>query len=151
MGSMNRLTPEVHALIGAWRLKAFRIVSSNGEVYYPFGESAQGVLLYSRCGLVSAQLMSTDRPMFESDDQQIGTPVEFEENLKNCVSYYGTFEINEEEGFVIHHVEQSVFPNWKGTAQKRFFELKDNTLSISTPPVNWGNDQKVATLVWERG
>ena len=151
MGSVCTMTPDLHALIGAWRLKAFRIESSNGEVSYPFGESAQGVLLYSRCGLVSAQLMRTDRPLFESDDQQIGTPAEFEENFKACVSYYGTFEIHEEEGFVIHHVERSMFPNWEGTPQKRFFELKENTLHISTPPVNWGNDQKVATLIWERG
>ncbi|MDH5544430.1 MAG: lipocalin-like domain-containing protein [Gammaproteobacteria bacterium] len=151
MGSADTMKPELHALIGAWRLKTFQIESSNGEISYPFGESAQGVLLYSRCGLVSAQLMSVDRPQFESGDQQVGTPAEFEQNFRNCVSYYGTFELNEEEGFVIHHVERSMFPNWEGKPQKRFFKLKDNTLRISTPPVEWGNDRKFATLIWERG
>lgn len=150
MGTVDTMTTDLHALVGAWRLKAFRIESSNGEVSYPFGESAKGVLLYSRCGLVSAQLMSTDRPQFESDDQQVGTEKEFEEGFKNCISYFGTYELHDEEGFVIHHVENSLFPNWEGTPQKRFFELKDNTLRISTPPVSWGNEQKVGLLVWER-
>lgn len=143
-------TSDVHALIGAWRLKAFQIESSNGEINYPFGQSAQGILLYSRCGLVSAQLMSAERPLFESGDQQVGTEKEIEACFKNCVSYYGTFELHEDEGYVIHHVEQSMFPNWEGTQQKRYFELKDNTLRIVTPPVSWGNEQKVAVLIWER-
>lgn len=150
MSSADFCRSEIPAIVGAWRLKTFRIESSAGEAIYPFGESAQGLLLYSRCGLVSAQLMRTDRPLFESDDQQVGTDSESAENFRNCVSYFGTFEVHEEEGFVVHHVESSLFPNWAGVAQKRFFELDGNTLSITTPPVNWGNVQRTALLVWER-
>lgn len=139
-----------HALVGAWRLKTFQIESSNGDVDYPFGQSAQGMLLYSRCGLMSAQLMKTDRPQFESGDQQVGTEKEYEENFKNCISYFGQYELHDDEGFIIHHVENSMFPNWDGTPQKRFFELNDNTLCIYTPPLSWGNEQKVGVLVWER-
>jgi hypothetical protein len=150
MGSVNTNTLELPALVGAWRLKDFRIESSNGDVSYPFGESAKGILLYSRCGLMSAQLMRADRPQFASGDQQVGTEREFEEGFKNCVSYFGTYELHEDEGFVIHHVENSLFPNWEGAPQKRFFELKDNLLRISTPPLSWGNEQQVGLLVWER-
>lgn len=150
MTTANICTSDVHAIVGAWRLNTFQLESSNGEVSYPLGESAQGILLYSRCGLVSAQLMRTGRPLFESGDQQVGTQTEFEDSFKNCISYFGTFELHEEEGFVIHKVEKSLFPNWEGTEQKRFFELKGNTLRISTPPLSWGNEQKVGVLVWER-
>lgn len=150
MTSTTLCSSDIHALVGAWRLKAFQIESSTGEVSYPFGEDAQGILLYSRCGLMSAQLMRKDRPQFESGDQQVGTATEIEESFKNCVSYYGTYELHDDEGFVIHHVENSLFPNWEGTPQKRFFDLRNNTLRISTPPVRWGNEQKVALLIWER-
>ena len=150
MTTANFCASDVHALVGAWRLRAFQITSSEGEVSYPFGESAQGMLLYSRCGLVSAQLMRSDRPLFESGDQQTGTETEIEDNFKNCISYFGTYELHEEDNFVIHHVENSLFPNWEGTQQKRFFEMKNNTLRISTPPVNWGNKEQVAELIWER-
>lgn len=150
MSSEHLNTTPVHALVGAWRLKSFHIESGNGEVSYPFGESAQGVLLYSRCGLVSAQLMSEDRPLFASGDQQVGTEAEIMESFKNCISYYGHFELHEEEGYVIHHVERSLFPNWEGTEQKRFYTLEGNTLRISTPPVSWGNELKTGVLLWER-
>lgn len=150
MTSTNFCQSDVHALVGAWRLKAFQIKSSSGDVTYPFGQDAQGVLIYSRCGLMSAQLMRKDRPAFESGDQQVGTEMEIEENFKNCISYFGSFELHEEEGFVIHHIDNSLFPNWEGTPQKRFFELQGNTLHISTPPVSWDNDQRVGILEWER-
>jgi hypothetical protein len=150
MTTANFCTSDVHALVGAWRLKAFQIESSNGDISYPFGEAPQGMLLYSRCGLVSAQLMGEDRPLFESDDQRLGTVSEIEACFKNCISYFGTFELHAEDGYVIHHVENSLFPNWEGTPQKRFFELNDNTLRIATPPVNWAKEKKVGVLIWER-
>lgn len=150
MSSTTLCTSDVHALIGAWRLKSFQIQSSNGDIQYPFGENAHGILLYSRCGLVSAQIMAPDRPLFASGDPQIGTKTEMEKNFKNCISYYGTFELNEEEGYVVHHVEHSLFPNWQGTPQQRYFTLEGNTLRISTPPVVWENEQRVGVLEWER-
>lgn len=150
MTTASMCKSELHALVGAWRLKAFQIESSDGEISYPFGDNAQGLLLYSRCGIMSAQIMGLDRPLFASDDQQNGTVEEMESSFKNCISYFGTYELHDDEGYVIHHVENSLFPNWNQLPQKRFFELEGDSLRISTPPVNWDSKQQVAVLVWER-
>lgn len=141
---------DAHALLGAWRLASFYIETSDGERSHPFGESPQGVLIYTDTGNMSAQLMRNDRPMFEGGDQLNGSAEEMEENFKSCISYFGTYEIHADGGFVVHHVEKSLFPNWEGTAQKRFYELKGDQLRISTPPLTWGGTERVGVLVWER-
>lgn len=35
---------------------------------------------------------------------------------------------------MVHHVETSLYPNWVGTAQKRFFTIDGKRLTIWTPP-----------------
>lgn len=148
----NELEPTQNqpAIIGTWKLVSFEIQQSNGEVVYPFGEEAQGCLIYTESGYVSAQVMRPDRPQFTSGDQMQGTPIEIETNYKGVVSYYGPYEFDAENGFIIHHVERSLFPNWEGQSQKRFFELSENRLKLSTPPTLWGGGEMIAVLLWQR-
>ena len=80
-----------------------------------------------------------------------GSAEEIKANYESFVSYFGPYEFDAEEGFVLHHVEGSLFPNWEGQAQKRFFELSGNQLTLSTPPTLWGGGGEiVAVLIWER-
>ena len=137
-------------LLGAWHLVSFYIESSDGTVSYPFGESPQGALIYTDSGDMSATLMASDRPVFQSDDQLTGTTEEIETSFKNCVAYYGKYEVDVAGGFVIHHVTQSLFPNWNGKPQKRFFQLNGNQLRITTAPLNFGGIEKTGVLLWQR-
>ena len=138
-------------IIGEWKLVSFQIQEDNGDVIYPFGEDAQGSIIYTESGRFSAQLMRTDRPRFASGDQMKGTVEETEANYKGFISYYGPYEFDREGGFVVHHVEGSLFPNWEGQGQKRFFELSGNRLKLSTPPMLWGGGGEiVAVLLWKR-
>jgi hypothetical protein len=43
-------------IIGAWRLISFEIQKADGEVIYPFGENAQGSIIYTESGRFSAQV-----------------------------------------------------------------------------------------------
>jgi len=91
------------------------------------------------------------RPLYVAGDQMLGTPEEIEAAFKGCVLYYGTYTLDAAAGFVVHQVQGSLFPNWEGEAQKRFFALSGNRLTLSTPPIAWGvAGQVVETLVWER-
>jgi hypothetical protein len=137
-------------IIGAWKLISFEIQRENGEVIYPFGKNAQGSLIYTESGRFSAELMRPDCPQFASGDQMRGTTEEIKANYEGFISYYGPYEFNRKKGFVIHHVEGSLFPNWKGQRQKRFFELSGNRLKLSTPPTLWGGGEVVGVLLWER-
>jgi hypothetical protein len=79
-----------------------------------------------------------------------GIAEEIEANYKGFISYYGPYGFDSEKGFVVHHVEGSLFPNWEGQLQKRFFELSGNRLKLSTPPTLWGGGEVVGVLLWER-
>ena len=99
---------------------------------------------------MSVQLMRSDRPQFASGDQMRGTDEEIKANYEGFVSYYGPYEFYRKKGFVIHHLEGSLFPNWEGQRHKRFFKFSGNQLKLSTPPTLWGGGEIVATNIWER-
>ena len=139
------------AIVGAWRLVSFEIEGDDKTVTRPFGTDAQGSIIYTSSGRFSAQVMRMGRPPFAEEDQVKGTPEEIEASFKGCVSYYGSYRLDADGDFVIHHVEGSLFPNWEGADQKRFFEFSGNRLKLSTPPTLWGGGgQVVGVLVWER-
>lgn len=47
--------------VGAWRLLSFEARTSSGEVSYPWGRDAVGVLLYGQDGYMAGSLMRADR------------------------------------------------------------------------------------------
>ncbi len=138
------------SLVGAWRLVTFEFRKADGSVIHPYGEKARGSLIYTESGRYSAQLMRSDRPRFAIGDQMQGTRGEIEANYKGSISYFGTYQVDVENGFIIHHVESSIFPNMEGTDQKRFFELSEDRLQLTTPPINLGGEKAVGVLLWER-
>jgi hypothetical protein len=139
------------AIIGAWRLISFEIERDDGTVIRPFGADAQGSIIYTDSGRFSVQVMRRGRPSFAAGDQMRGTPDEIEASYKGCISYYGSFKLDAEGRFVAHQVEGSLFPNWEGEGQKRFFEFSGDRLKLSTPPTLWGGGgEVVGVLVWER-
>jgi hypothetical protein len=48
------------------------------------------------------------------------------------MAYCGRYEVHGDH--VVHHIEQSLFPNWVGTSQKRFIELEGDRLTLTTDP-----------------
>jgi hypothetical protein len=139
-----------NSFVGAWRLVTFEFRKKDGNVIYPFGAEAQGSIIYTESGRYSAQLMRKDRPRFALPDQMKGTPEEIESNYKGSISYFGTYQVKETEGFIIHHVESSIFPNMEDTDQKRLFEFTGNQLQLKTPTIKLDGDKAVGVLLWER-
>ncbi len=137
-------------LIGAWTLNSFQVRHSNGNVSYPFGEDAIGSLMYDPSGRFSGLAFRRGRTKFAVDDTSKGTDPEIREAFSGSVAYYGSFSIDGPAGKVTHHVDGSVFPNWEGGDQVRFFSLKDGVLRIETPPTLWGGDTVVFLLEWRR-
>jgi len=138
-------------LTGTWKLISCETRSSNGEVAYPYGKDPFGMLMYDPCGkLFFALLMRRDRPKFASNDPWRGTPEEIKAAFEGFNAYCGTYEVNEEKGTVTHHVEGSMFPNWVGMDQIRFFKYSDDQLLLSTPPILLGGKQSTAHLIWAR-
>lgn len=138
------------SFIGVWKLITFEFRKEDGAVIYPFGEKAQGCIIYTESGHYSAQLMRIDRPRLASGDQMKGSAEESEANFKGCISYFGTYSAAFEEGVIIHRVEGSLFPNMEGKDQKRFFHIAENRLQLTTPPIKLDGEQAIGILEWER-
>jgi hypothetical protein len=136
--------------VGTWKLVSFEFRTSTGRVFYPYSQDAFGILMYDAHGNMNGQIMRPDRPAFASGDLMRGTPEEIKAAFEGFVGYFGTYEVHEEEGAVIHHVTDSVFPNYVGENQVRFFQFSGNRLSLSTPPIQAGGVTLTGVIVWER-
>jgi hypothetical protein len=137
-------------LKGTWRLVSFEMQKSDGQVVYPLGKSAVGVLNYDVEGNMSVQLMRLDRQAFAANDQLKGTPEEVKSAFEGYVAYFGKYEVNEEKGTVTHRLKGSIFPNWVGSDQVRFFELSGDRLTLRAPPIQLGGTALTSLLIWDR-
>ncbi len=137
--------------IGTWRLVSAEARRPNGEVIpYRYGAGSIGYIMYDATGRMAVQLMQPNRPKFASGDLDKGTPEEIKAAFAGYGAYFGTYEIHEAEGFVIHHVEGSLFPDNVGTDQKRFFEFSDDKLILKPPPRQDGAEQVAPRITWQR-
>ena len=140
----------IKQLAGVWRLVSSEFRTSGGEVIYPLGEDAQGQAIFTETGFISGQLMRQGRPQFASGNQASGTAQEMEAALQGYVAYYGTCEVDVEKQTLTTHVEGSMYPNWVGGFQTRFYQLNDKQLTLTTPPITIGEEDITGVLVWER-
>ncbi|HAK59112.1 MAG TPA: hypothetical protein DCO77_01845 [Nitrospiraceae bacterium] len=136
--------------VGIWRLVSSEFKQSDGEIAYPFGNDTVGMLIYDESGHMSVQFMRSERPAFVSNDLRNGTPEEIQAAFDGYVAYFGTYEVNEEDGTVTHRIRGSLFPNWVGQNQKRFFAFSGNRLTLKTPPMPAAGTTVTGILVWER-
>jgi len=137
--------------IGYWRLTKWEATLDGKFHSYPFGEKAEGELLYSENGRMFASLSRAIRPKFLAANLRKATPAERKSAVDSYVSYSGTFDIV--DNTVQHHVEYSLLPNWQGTDLVRMFKFSNNkeTLTLSTAPETTSSGKIVVNhLVWKK-
>ena len=105
-------------LIGIWKLISFEARREGEEPSFPFGKDAKGLLIYTDVGRFSVQMMRANRPKFVSGDQLKGTVEEVSQCFTGCISYFGRYDFDANGGFIIHHIESSLFPNWGSSANR---------------------------------
>lgn len=135
--------------VGTWRLVSFEYRRTDGQVTHPFGHNPIGYIMYNDDGYMFVAFMRDDRPRFTSNERiWEGTTEEKLAAANTFISYCGRYEIVGNK--VIHHVEVSLFPNWVGADQERFFQFADNKLTLTTTPFTLRGIEQVGQLVWER-
>ena len=129
---------------GAWRLVRIERRDADGELAAPLIEDRLGYIIYDASGHMGVTLMQPDRPLFAGNEP---TPEEALAALSTYTSYFGTFTVNEAEGFVTHHLEGSLNPRGTGSDYKRFYRFSGDRLTLQ-PPV--GENGVKSELTWER-
>jgi hypothetical protein len=137
-------------LLGAWHLKSYSVKKQNNHPLPLWGEYAGGLLIYLPNGYMSVQVSNKDRPAFEKGDFLAGSIEEITSAFEGYTAYYGKFEYQPDNQLVCHYVDQSVFPNWCGVTHKRYVELSNSQLTLSTPPILINGELCTMQMFWQR-
>lgn len=135
-------------LLGTWKLASLELRNENGEISRPAGDDPVGHLIYAGDGYMSVTIMHANRSPFASEDMARGTRDEKARAAETYLSYSGRYTVTEDK--IIHHIEVSLFPNWIGSDQERFFLLKGDCLQLRTAPYPVNKAVQEACLTWER-
>ncbi len=106
--------------------------------------------MYDGHGSFSGQIAGSERPSFQSGNLLKGTAEEIKAAFEGYIAYYGTYEVDEADNQVTHHVENSWFPNWIGDVQTRNYEFEGERLRLNTQPIKGTKADLTVTLLWER-
>lgn len=136
-------------LTGSWKLVAWRRVAGDGTITYPLGQDASGSLIYTADGQMAVVIAATDRGSVVTDDPPLGGDVQQRADAySSFLAYAGTYELQGET--IVHHIAESLYPNWSGEEQSRPFTYHDNELVLRTPPMQGAAGTVVNELHWAR-
>jgi hypothetical protein len=135
-------------IIGTWTLESYRLIGSRGRIRYPYGKDAAGYLLYLPDGFMAVSIMSSGRREWVGEDIRRQTEHEAAAATRTYLSYCGTYEVLPDR--VVHAIRTSLFPNWTGTRQERFYRLSGSCLELSTSPWDGERAEPRAHLQWRR-
>ncbi len=107
-------------------------------------EDRLGYIIYDPAGYMGVTIMQPDRPPYAGNQR---TPEEALASYSSYSSYFGTFTVNEAEGFLTHHLEGSLNTRGAGSDYKRFYALSGNRLTLRPPAGENGNK---TLLTWEK-
>jgi hypothetical protein len=137
-------------LAGTWKLISSEMRDSSGGVHYPLGADCAGLLTIDRAGTMAAQLMRQGRRPFGSGDILLGTDAEVQEAYHGYVAFWGQCTVDAAKGQVTYVVTGSLFPNWIGHENLRFYTIVGDSLTLRTPTFLMDGNEITGVLVWQR-
>ena len=132
-------------LLGAWRLKSIGGSVPKAAIF-SMGAKPQGILIYTACGHMAAEIMRDPRPTFPKGYENASAE-EIRNAFEGYYAYFGTYHVNTAEKTVTHHLHGSLRPAEIGRDYVRVYELTGDQLTLN--PVREGRKLQVR-LTWER-
>lgn len=139
---------KINKLVGTYDLVSWENRHESGDITYPLGPDAKGVISYSPDGFMFVHIMANNRKKHSCGDLFGGEISEIKDSATTHISYCGSYEIEGDE--VIHYVSISSFPNWVPSEQRRNWEFRDGQLLLSAQGLQVGHEKVGAYLIWQR-
>lgn len=140
------MTPE--QLTGRWDIVSWLQLYEDGRRQAPLGENLEGFIRYMADGDMVCMIADASQPNFATGGQWNASEAERARAYSSMLAYAGKWRIEGET--VIHAVEQSLFPNWKGGDQRRHVRLEGETLFIEAHLEQGTPEARTAQLKWRR-
>ena len=140
--------PLRNELVGTWRFVAARQRLADGSEREDPQAGAHGVgyIMYDATGHMCTVIANTDRVAWKAPASP--SEAEVRSAFQGLVAYCGTFETNEQERSVVHHIEADREPNVMGTDRRRLVTVPGNRLVLRPTPLPPGVSEW--TVEWER-
>ena len=131
---------------GAWSLVKRERRGPDGEPAEPTVDNRVGYIIYHPSGYMGVTTMTPGREPYSEGGP---TADEALAQMGSYNSYFGRFSVNEDEGYVTHHLEGAINPTGAGSDYQRFFTFSDdgNTLTLQPPPDENGVK---SFITWEK-
>ena len=129
---------------GAWSLVRSERRDADGELIGEPREDRVGYIMYDPSGYMGVTLMSNDREPYSEGGP---TAEEALAQMGSYASYFGRFSVNEEEGYVTHHLEGSLNPDGAGSDYRRYYTIEGDTLRLQPPA---SEDGSRSYITWQR-
>lgn len=135
-------------IVGSWHLTSWRQVNERGEISFPLGADAVGLLIYSADGNMAVQMTANNRQMLKTKDPLSGEAQDLAKAYSTCLAYFGAYQVDRD--YIIHKIAQSLYPNWSNSEQKRPYNCDGKTLILLTPPSENANGAVFNEIAWKR-
>ena len=136
--------------VGNWELVGRERITADGELLptpdppSPGAEGEVGYIMYDSAGYMGVVIMPPGRPPYASEEP---TGEEAVRALGTYTSYFGTYTVNEAEGYLIHHLQGNVRPPDSANNNQRFYEFLGNQLILMPPADDSGIKRRI---IWRR-
>jgi hypothetical protein len=134
-------------------------VDDESDKVWPMGENAQGIIMYTPDGYMSAQLLSPGQKPF-NEDRSGGPEAEWATFGRRSVGYTGQFFLDEKgdeqrRPILMHHMRVSSSPSLLGDTQRRMVRITEESdgrylnLGLESP-IEMKGEKRVVVVRWRR-
>ncbi len=136
-------------LLGGWDLLDWRIEATGEDLpAHPFGADAQGQIMYTVDGRMSAVISRARRRPLSTPSPRQASAEECRDAFTSFFCYAGTWRL--EGDTVVHHLSLALNPAMLGTEQRREARLTGEQLELSAREVVSRDRERHHRILWQR-
>jgi hypothetical protein len=144
--AMNTAPNGNPSLAGTWTLVAADKEFPDGTRVHEYGEHPKGRMMIDEKGGYSIQIFQPELPNFAANESE-PTPAEYRDAMEAASTHYGEITVDWANHILRMAIDESLWPNLRGSVQVRPFEFDREVLSYRIPP---GPERIVRISVWRR-